>query len=87
MKDNHNRFEALVRFVCVERGWCGVGKTVDDFMPSSGAVSARDFAVWTILADDEEPFGAMSVQRGWVDELENDFQRIIGSNSIDVAEC
>lgn len=67
-------FDLLLRDICVRLGYCGgivddAPCIVDDLLPSSGTVTARQFAEAAIRADGDSPEEPMSETRiGWLEE-------------------
>jgi hypothetical protein len=82
-------FNRLSWAMCVGGGWCGGivdGKptTVDDLLPDSGTITARDFAKLVIRADGWPESEALPEQHiGW---LESQFIEYLGAVSVDVQE-
>ena len=71
--------------VCVGLGYCGTMKNgkplhVDDFIPSSGMVTAEQFAEWVILADDCNPNLAPSEHKKMIRAA---FIECMGSDVVD----
>ncbi|WP_395396694.1 hypothetical protein WBP07_28925 [Novosphingobium sp. BL-8A] len=83
-------YNALMREVCVDRGWCGGivdGRPshVDDFIPESGPVSADQFVDWLFRADGldpaDDPSKWLKHRRGLMDA----FLRHMGSDVVDAS--
>ena len=84
-------YDLLSRSICVTGGWCGGlvdGKPthVDDLLPSTGMVSALEFALLVIRADgdgwpDDEPF-----PQRHLDWLQAEFIEHLGSDLVSVGD-
>lgn len=82
-------FDALMREVCVEKGWCGSvidGRSLHatDFMPESGGVTANQFAHWLFAADGVNPGEDREKWQSHLDGLRDAFVRHMGAETVDV---
>ncbi|WP_447728327.1 hypothetical protein [Sphingomonas koreensis] len=78
-------FDRLSRDICVRGGWCGgvvdgARTTVDDLLPASGRITARDFAQLVIKADGGDE---LEKHLHW---LEEKFIEFLGASSVDVSD-
>jgi len=83
-------FDALMREVCVERGWCGSivddrPMHVTDFLPASGTVTADQFVGWLFDADGVDPNEDLAKWQKHMHALRDAFVRHMGGTSVDVA--
>ena len=81
-------FDALIHEVCVGMGFCGCIKSgsplhVTSFIPSTGLVSADQFAEWVFLADNMNP---NTDRKSWDElksQLKSAFIRHMGAKTVD----
>lgn len=81
----------LTEILCVVHGWCGSVvdgeyRRVDDYLPISGPVTAEQFAEWVILAEGQDPDGAIARAQGWRATIENVFVECIGARVFDAQD-
>lgn len=83
-------YEAMIREVCVEQGWCGGmvdGKPthVDDFIPETGQVSAEQFSDWLLRAEGIDPLVEPDQWQKHKDGLKDVFVRHMGAEVVDAS--
>ena len=88
MTDAAEGYEALLRFVCVEHGWCGGIKDgqslqVDMFIPDAGKVTSDQFAEWLCRADNLEPAAYLRYEQ-LKETVRGAFIRFLGAEAVDV---
>ncbi|MES2860105.1 MAG: hypothetical protein V4701_01460 [Pseudomonadota bacterium] len=81
-------YDALLDVACVTLGFCGCVKDdmplhVDDFIPSSGPVTADQFVEWVFLADDQNPNTEPEKWQGLMDALRAAFVEHMGGEVVD----
>lgn len=80
-------FDRLLWEICVHGGWCGglvdgVPTTVDDLLPESGTITAREFAILVCRADGYSPSEQLPEKHvAW---LEARFARCLGASAMDI---
>jgi len=84
------RYNALMEEVCVRLGWCGSlvndePSHVDDFIPTSGPVSASQFVDWLFLADGVDPTSEPSKWGKHKGRLREAFRRHMGADTVDAS--
>ncbi len=86
-KDRNIDFVRLLNEVCVGLGCCGGSRDgsrthVTDYFPETGAVSAEQFAVWVLQAEELNPQHEQDLRRA----IRNAFISHMGASNVDVSE-
>ena len=86
-----NRYDALLDFVCIKHGFCGCVKNgkrlhVNHFTPSSGPVTAAQFAEWVLLADDVNPNDPSPRVQKWKRTVRDGFVEQMGAEIVEAGE-
>ncbi|MEM8985595.1 MAG: hypothetical protein AAGC95_02635 [Pseudomonadota bacterium] len=81
-------FDALMHEICVGMGFCGCIKRgsplhVTSFIPSTGVVSADQFAEWVFLADNLNPNTDRKSWGNHKNKLKSAFLRHMGAETVD----